>query len=125
EADIVEARFLDPFRVTIVGLRRQRVADIGIFLMPVDAVQEHAFAIDAEPRLVDGDATDANTGFSAVDVALTAGDGGDKPVPVGVTRRPERAVVEDDPQLASFCDGPGRGEAAVGLGELPLAEEGF
>ena len=51
EPDVVEPGLLDLPRVAVLGRIRQRVADVGILLVPVGAAQEHPLAVDAEAVL--------------------------------------------------------------------------
>ncbi len=46
QAHVVVAGLLDQERIAVVGLRRDRIADVWILLVPVHAAQEHAFAVD-------------------------------------------------------------------------------
>ena len=67
KAHQIETCLLDALRIAVVGLRRYRIADVGILLVTIDATQEHPFAIDPEPGSVDLDPTDAHRRTTLID----------------------------------------------------------
>nr|GEU28582.1 hypothetical protein [Tanacetum cinerariifolium] len=93
QADVVVAGALDQERIAVLGLRRQRVAHIRIFLVAVHAAQERLFAVDQELALGQLDAADADARVDHVLAAL-AGDGGLQRIQVGRLGRPQLRTID-------------------------------
>ncbi len=105
--DIIEAGFLDPLCVAIIGLGRHRVTDIGIFLVPVDAAQEHSFPVDDEPVAVDPDAADPDARFRHIRLTTLPGYPGDQTIEVRRLGRPQSGPFNPH-CLEAFFDRSGR-----------------
>ncbi len=89
QPDVVEAGFLDQLCVPVVRVRRDRIADIGIFLVPVHAAQERRLAVDQQAVLGKAEAADADARLGAVDGTAASLHQGHQPVEVGRLRRPK------------------------------------